>query len=96
MRTLKRGFSTREDKAIFNLRHAMFCLTGIKCEELCNQAILHARDQETRAYIYTYWLETSRKWAMYASSIATSDDCQLLGGPSRGVVVKKGGCCKAR
>ena len=67
MRTLKRRFSAREDKAIFNfLRNAMFCLTNIKCEGLCNQAILHARDQKTKTYVHTYWLETSHKWAMYA------------------------------
>src|SRR5258706_6520741 len=84
MRTLKRRFSSREDTVIFNLlRHAMFCLTGLKCEELCNQAISYARDQKTKAYIRTYWQETSRKWAMYARQhsplllqVTTTNSCE--------------------
>ena len=84
MRTLNRRFSARADKPIFNLLcHAMFCLTGLKCEELCNQAILYADDQKTKTYIRSHWLETSQKWGMYARQhspfllqVTTTNSCE--------------------
>ena len=69
MRTLNKRFKSEADKPIFNvLRHAMYAYTRIKCYELCEEAIFLARDEKTKNYIRTYWLDTSHKWAMYARS----------------------------
>ena len=44
----------------------MYIYTGVKCQELCEEAIRLAPDNKTKGYIHSYWLETSSKWALYA------------------------------
>ncbi|KAA8893707.1 hypothetical protein FN846DRAFT_499967 [Sphaerosporella brunnea] len=66
MRTLQRKFFSAACKRVFDLlRQAMFTFTGIKCEELCRQAV-NAAPEAMRSYVETHWLETQAKWAMYA------------------------------
>lgn len=67
MRTLNKRFKSDVDRPIFNvLQHALYASTRRKCIEFCAEAIFLARDEETKAYIRTCWLDTSHKWAMYA------------------------------
>jgi len=69
MRTLNKRFKSEADKPIFNaLRQAMYTLRRTRCLDLYGEAIFLARDKKTKNYICTYWLDTSRKWAMYACS----------------------------
>ena len=66
-RTLQRRLGSEALKPVFNtLRHAMYVYTGVKCQELCEEAIRLAPDNKTKGYIRSYWLETSSKWALYA------------------------------
>ena len=65
-RTLLRRLGSTAHQPIYQLlKHAMYCFTGIKNQELCEQAIRDA-DQDTAKYIQTQWLQTASKWAMYA------------------------------
>jgi len=83
MRTLQRKFSSTEGKPVFDLlKQAMFTFTGIKCLELCEQAVRIAPDS-LKAYVRTHWLETRAKWAMYARQhsplllqITTTNSCE--------------------
>ena len=65
-RTLLRRLGSNAHRSAYQLlKHAMFCFTGIKNRELCEQAIA-AVDLETAKYIRMHWLQTASKWAMYA------------------------------
>lgn len=83
MRTLQRKFSSTAAKPVFDLlRHAMFTFTGIKCLELCEQAVRIAPD-DLKAYVRTHWLETRAKWAMFARQhsplllqVTTTNPCE--------------------
>ena len=69
MRTLNKRFKSKADKPILNaLRQAMYTLTRTRYLDLCGEAIFLVRDEKTKNYIRTYWLDSSRKWAMYARS----------------------------
>jgi len=46
----------------------MYTLTRTRCLDLCREAIFLARDEKTKNYIRTYWLDTSKKWTMYTRS----------------------------
>lgn len=65
-RTLLRRLGSKAHQPAYQLlKHAMYCFTGVKNRELCEQAIA-AVDHETANYIRVYWLQTASKWAMYA------------------------------
>ena len=60
-RTLLRRLAAH--KPIYQLlKHAMYCFTGTRNQELCQQAIQAAgSDQELARYIRTNWLQTASK-----------------------------------
>ena len=67
MRTLNKRFKSASDKSVFNaLRNATYTHTRTKRTDLREEATPPARDEKTKNYIRTYWLETSQKWAGYA------------------------------
>lgn len=69
MRTLDTRFKSAADKQILNaLRKALYALTRNRCLDLCREAIYLAQDEVTKNIIRTSWLDTTRKWAMYARS----------------------------
>ena len=67
-RTLLRRFGSTAHKPIYQLlKYAMYCFTGIKNQELCEQAIeIAGQDLELVKYIRNNWLQIASKWAMYA------------------------------
>ncbi|RPB24047.1 hypothetical protein L211DRAFT_837946 [Terfezia boudieri ATCC MYA-4762] len=61
----------------------MYCFTGVTNRELCEQAIQATTDENTANYVWTYWLETAPKWAMYARQhspfllqVTTTNTCE--------------------
>ena len=66
-RTLLRKLGSSAARPAYNLlRQAMFCFTGIKCRELCEEAIRVAPGDSFREYIRKHWLTTAPKWALFA------------------------------
>ena len=69
-RTLLRRLGSIAHKPLYQLlKQAMFCFTGIRNRELCEQAIqiaVTAGEPDTAKYIQTNWVQTAPKWAMFA------------------------------
>ena len=86
-RTLLRRLAAH--KPIYQLlKHAMYCFTGTRNQELCQQAIQAAgSDQELARYMRTNWLQTASKWAMHARQhsplllqVTTTNACEAWHG----------------
>jgi len=103
-RTLKRKLASTVCKESYKLLlHAMFCLTRIKCEGLCAQAV-EAAPADKKSYIRTYWESTAAEWAMYNRQhsplllqVTTTNPCEAWhvklkagAGLSKGQVAKHG------
>ena len=104
MRTLQQKFSSAAAKLVLGiLRQAMFTFTGVKCLELCEQALRIAPD-DLKVYVQTHWLETRAKWAMFARQqsplllqVTTTNPCEawhrdlkVAAGATKGKVATSG------